>query len=343
MHKQLTLYRLIIKILASSVILVIIMTACAFAGTKNITLGNLISKSVDEQTQLARLIFYQVRLPRVFCGMIVGASLACAGTVFQGLLRNPLADPYILGISSGAGLGAVIAGITGISFSLMGIETLGIFAFAGALATVWIVWIIGTAAGKKNLTSLLLTGVVINSFFSAAMMFLISIAKSNDVQSTLIWLMGNITETASSSLIAAGILLCIGMMILFYIAPELNLISFGSEDALSMGTNPERVRLISFAVASMMTAVAVSLSGLVGFVGLIVPHAIRLVAGPDHRLLLPLSAVYGAMFVVVTDTLARTIISPDQLPVGIITALVGGPFFITLLLRYSKKVSLGAR
>ena len=200
-------------------------------------------------------------------------------------------------------------------------------------------WFVGRLTGKFHVTGLLLAGVVINAFFSAVIMFLTSIAKAEQVHATIFWLMGNMTEEDFLALwIGAG---CVvgGIVVLFYISPQLNVLSFGEDDARSMGVNTARTRTIAFGVAAAITAIAVSLSGLIGFVGLVIPHGVRLVFGPDHRQLLPLSSIVGAIFLVVADTAARIIVAPAQLPVGVVTAIVGGPFFLVLLVKYSRKVS----
>ena len=323
MNELLTAKKLVARVTLALVVLAAVMVVCSLMGTRNIPL---------------KAVFVPVRLPRVILAAIVGAALACSGVVFQALLRNPLADPYILGISSGAGLGAIIAVISGFSWTLWGRSPIAVFAFAGALGTVWLVWGIGRVTGKSHVTGLLLAGVVVNAFFSAVIMFLTSVAKSQQVYATIFWLMGNMTEEDFLVLWLGAGCVAAGMLTLFYISPQLNAISFGEDDARSMGVNTARTRTIAFAVAALITAVAVSLSGLIGFVGLVVPHAVRLVFGPDHRQLLPLSAIVGAIFLVAADTLARIIVAPAQLPVGVVTAIVGGPFFLVLLVKYTHKV-----
>jgi iron complex transport system permease protein len=221
---------------------------------------------------------------------------------------------------------------------LWGRSPIAVFAFAGALGTVWLVWFIGRLTGKSHVTGLLLAGVVVNAFFSAVIMFLISVAKGQQVYATIFWLMGNMTEEDFLVLWLGAGCVAAGMLALFYISPQLNAISFGEDDARSMGVNTARTRTIAFAVAALITAVAVSLSGLIGFVGLVVPHGVRLVFGPDHRQLLPLSGIVGAIFLVAADTLARIIVAPAQLPVGVVTAIVGGPFFLVLLIKHTHKV-----
>ena len=270
---------------------------------------------------------------------IIGAALAGAGVVLQALLRNPLADPYILGISSGAGLGAIVAILLNIPLALWGGSPIAIFAFIGAIGTVWLVWMIGYFTTRSQVTSLLLAGVVVNAFLSAVIMFLTSIARSQELQATVFWLMGNITETDLRVLWVHAILVLAGLAVLFSLCAKLNVLSFGEEQAQNIGISPAKVRLIGFGVAAVITALAVSLSGLIGFVGLIVPHAVRLVFGPDHRQLLPLSVITGAIFLIIADTIARIVVAPAQLPVGVVTAIAGGPFFLILLARYTRKIS----
>ena len=321
------------------VVLAAVMIACSGIGAESISLRAVLDGPGEEATANPDYdIFVKFRLPRIFLACLVGAALACSGVVFQALLRNPLADPYILGISSGAGLGAMIAVVSGLNWTLWGRSPIAVFAFAGASATVWLVWFIGRLTGKFHVTGLLLAGVVVNAFFSAVIMFLTSIAKADQVHATIFWLMGNMTEADFLTLwIGAGCVIA-GIVALFYISPQLNALSFGADDARSMGVNITRTRTIAFGIAAAITAIAVSLSGLIGFVGLVVPHGVRLVFGPDHRQLFPLSAIVGAIFLVVADTLARVIIAPAQLPVGVVTAIVGGPFFLVLLVKYSRKV-----
>ncbi|MDO8302441.1 MAG: iron ABC transporter permease [Sedimentisphaerales bacterium] len=338
--KIITARALLIKIVIALVILVAVMAVCSMIGDKRLSLGKIFAGPgafPGENTDYE--IFFGVRLPRVILAAIIGAALAGAGVVLQALLRNPLADPYILGISSGAGLGAMAAILLQIPLALWGGSPVAIFAFIGAIGTVWLVWMIGHFTTRSQVTSLLLAGVVVNAFLSAVIMFLTSIARSQELQATVFWLMGNITETDLRVLWVHAILVFAGLAVLFSLCAKLNVLSFGEEQAQNIGISPSRVRLIGFGVAAVITALAVSLSGLVGFVGLIVPHAVRLVFGPDHRQLLPLSAITGAIFLIVADTIARIVVAPAQLPVGVVTAIAGGPFFLILLARYTRKIS----
>jgi iron complex transport system permease protein len=339
MAQLLTKKKLFFQIILAVVVLILVVLCCSLIGTKQISLRTVFALTEQPNTINPDYeIFFHVRLPRIFLACIVGAALACSGVVFQAILRNPLADPYILGISSGAGLGTIIAIISGLSLGILGNSPIAIFAFIGAMGTIWLVWFIGRLAGKSNVTGLLLAGVVVNAFFSAVIMFLTSIAKSQQIYATIFWLMGNITEERIFVLWMSAGLTTSGIVALFYISPQLNALSFGTDDARSMGIDTSRTQLIGFAVAALITSIAVCLSGLIGFVGLIVPHGVRLVFGPDHRRLIPLSAITGAIFLAAADTLARTIVAPAQLPVGIVTAIAGGPFFLLLLIRYTRKI-----
>jgi iron complex transport system permease protein len=338
--KIITARALLIKILIALAVLAAVMAVCSMVGKERLSLGKIFSgpgaaagENIDYE------IFFGVRLPRVILAAIVGAALAGAGVIFQGILRNPLADPYILGISSGAGLGAMAAVFLGITWTMWGGSPIAAFAFLGALSTVWLVWAIGYFAARSQITSLLLAGVVVNAFFSAVIMFLTSIVRSQELHSTIFWLMGNITETNLTVLWAHAIFIIAGLAVLFTICPKLNVLSLGEAQAQNIGISPGRVKAVGFGVSAVITALAVSLSGLVGFVGLIVPHAVRLVFGPDHRQVLPLSAIIGAIFLIIADTIARTIVAPAQLPVGVVTAIAGGPFFLILLARYTRKIS----
>jgi len=339
MIETLTSRKLAVRIVTTLAVLVLVMCICALLGSHRISLTKAFSgrhgiagRNTDYE------ILVGVRLPRVCLAALVGAALACCGVVLQAILRNPLADPYILGISSGAGLGVIVAFLLGLSWTFCGVSGISVLAFLGAVTTVWLVWTVGRFAGKSHVMSLLLAGVVVNAFFSALIMFLISVAAAKHLRSTTLWLMGNIAETSWPVLAIASICIIGGIIALFTATQRLNVLTFGEHEARALGVDPAKVRLFAFACSAFITAVAVSLSGLIGFVGLIVPHSVRLTFGPDHRQLLPLSAIIGAGFVVITDTLARTIIAPEQLPVGVITAIAGGPFFLFLLARYTRKV-----
>jgi len=337
--KTLTPKTLATKIYICLAVLLTVMCVCSLIGTYDISFGKVFSGRGETGDNIDFEIFVSVRLPRIILAALVGAALACAGVVLQTILRNPLADPYILGISSGAGLGMVIVVMFGAGASLMGESAITIFAFIGALSTIILVWSIGYFTGESRPANLLLAGVVVNAFFSAVIMFLTSIANSNQLKTTIYWLMGNITEKSWAILAFCLSLVLAAIAALFTLCHKLNVIALGESEAKSLGINTTSTRFLALGLAAFITAIAVSLSGLIGFVGLIVPHAVRLVSGPDNRQLLPISAIIGAIFLVIADTIARTIIAPAQLPVGVITAMIGGPFFLVLLAKYSRKVS----
>ncbi len=277
------------------------------------------------------LILFSVRLPRILFAGIVGASLSLGGVVFQALLRNPLADPYILGISGGSAMGAIIGIMLGAGAFYLGVPAL---AFCGALLTVFLVFIV--AGGSRGLmldNSLLLAGVVVNSFFSAAILFSLSIVNSMELHSISFWLMGDLSRVGPGEILVAALGLLIGFAIVYAQARKLNLIVQGEETALQLGVSVRSAKYVLLTVTSLLIAVAVSLSGIIGFVGIMVPHMMRLAIGSDHRLLLPAAALFGASFLVVADTLARIVIAPAELPVGVITALCGAPYFIFLMRR----------
>jgi iron complex transport system permease protein len=281
------------------------------------------------------LILFSVRLPRILFAGIVGASLSLGGVVFQALLRNPLADPYVLGISGGSALGAIIGIVSGASSFYLGVPFL---AFGGALITVLLVFIVaGGSRGVMLDNSLLLAGVVVNSFFSAAILFALSIVNSMELHSISFWLMGDLSRAASKEIAIAALCLMACFVILYTQARKLNLMVQGEETALQLGVNVRMTKYILLIVTSLITSVAVSFAGIIGFIGIMVPHMMRLVFGSDHRLLMPAAALFGASFLVVADTLARTILAPAELPVGVITALCGAPYFIFLMRRKGRE------
>jgi iron complex transport system permease protein len=266
---------------------------------------------------------------------LVGAALATAGVLFQGLLRNPMADPYITGTSGGAALGATIAMMLPLGLAFSGFGLIPIAAFCGALATILLVYNLAKVGSKTPIVSMLLAGFVVSSMLTAVMSLLImtNSALLLKLHSVFSFLMGSISVQYWSQIAVIAPLIIGGIIIARFFAFHLNAFSLGEEQAAYLGINVEREKILILAFGSLLTACAVSLSGLIGFVGLVMPHAVRLVLGPDHRLLIPAAALAGATFLVVTDTLARTVLAPTELPVGIITALIGAPFFIYLLRR----------
>ena len=276
-------------------------------------------------------ILYQIRLPRVILAAFVGGSLALGGLVFQALLRNPLAEPYILGISGGSAIGAILAMLLGLSY----FPGVTIFSFTGSLLVLaFVTTLAGTTMGNTMLSrdSLLLGGVMMNAFCAAVIMFLISMTRSFQVQHILYWLMGDLATMQKGQLpILLLVLPC--FVIIFILARPMNLLLLGRETAAAMGINVKSIVMLLLVITSLMVSIIVSLSGLIGFVGLVIPHIFRLLLGPDHRLLVPSCLLGGASYLIVCDLLARVLPSSGELPVGIITALIGAPLFIVLLLR----------
>jgi iron complex transport system permease protein len=280
------------------------------------------------------VIVMEVRLPRVLLAFLVGASLAAVGVALQALLRNPLADPYILGVSSGAALGAVMALQMGIGWAFAGFSALHLFAFLGAGATIVIIYRMVVAEGRVPVHTLLLAGVIINAIISALILFLTSVSDSTSAFRMFFWLMGNLATLGYAGLGALAVLVAVGIGLLGGQARNLNLLALGEETARGLGLEVERVKHMIFFTSALVTGAVVAVSGLIGFVGMVVPHAIRMVLGADHRLLLPAAALFGGVFLMVADTVARSLLAPTELPVGVITALCGGPFFIYLLIRH---------
>jgi iron complex transport system permease protein len=298
-------------------------------GTAQVTLNQLWNLFIGgpEINETAELIVLKIRLPRIILAGLVGFSLSLGGLVFQALLRNPLADPFILGVSSGGAFGAVLGIIWGLSL------TLGtpIMSFAGALLAVYLVLIMGKRKIGVESSTILLAGVIINSFFTAIIMFFIATAVDDRLHTMLFWLYGDLSQSAYTQSLVIAPVLFVGSVILYGLSRHLNLITAGEETALQLGVDVQRAKLICFLVVSLIIGLVVSFSGLIGFVGLIVPHLGRMILGSDHRILMPVSALGGALFLIIADTIARTVISPSELPVGVITAFIGAPFFIYLL------------
>lgn len=281
---------------------------------------------------LADTLVIDIRLPRVLLAALVGACLATAGALYQALFRNPLADPYILGVSSGAGLGVVLVltATAGATALRAGLVPLG--AFAGASATIALVVRLATRRGRVEATSLLLAGVAISYTLAAITSFVMVVAREQ-MSTVVFWMMGGLEGATWGYVVAVSLMLAVGGGVALAVARPLNLVLLGDERAGQLGLPVERFKTLLLAVASLVTAAAVAVSGLVGFVGLMTPHAVRIVLGPDHRRLLPASMLAGAIVMVLADLAARTVLAPVELPVGIVTAVLGGPFFLWLLVR----------
>jgi iron complex transport system permease protein len=279
-------------------------------------------------------IFFVARLPRTLAAAAVGALFASSGVVLQGLLRNPLATPFTLGVSTGAALGAVLAISLNWSLGVFGLSAVPAAAFAGSLVAVAIVYALAQARHRGlSTTVLLLAGVTMNAFFSAMILFVQYFASFADTYRTLRWLMGDLDVSSYQPLVAALPTAVVSFAVFAWLARPLNLLALGPDSAESRGLDVTRAQRAAFLSASLATGAAVSIGGPIGFIGIIIPHLVRLLVGPDHRLVLPASALFGGAFLVGCDVVARTILAPVELPVGIITALIGGPFFLWLLIR----------
>jgi iron complex transport system permease protein len=276
-----------------------------------------------------------VRLPRVLCAALVGAALSISGAVYQGLFRNPLADPYTIGASAGAALGATAAIVLGISFSVLGINTLPIFAFIGCISAVFLVYSISKVGTKVPVQTLLLSGIAVSIFLSAIVSYLQTLAPEKLHQSQF-WLMGSFSYTEWNDIWSVLVFIVGGGAAIYLYSRDLNLLALGEDEARHLGVDLEKVKKILLVSSAFVTAAAVSISGLIAFIGLIIPHLTRLMVGPDHRVLIPASMLMGSTFLILCDSAARVIVSPAELPVGILTALCGGPFFLYLMRRKKK-------
>lgn len=277
-----------------------------------------------------RLIMVDIRLPRILLGILVGGALSVAGASFQALLRNPLADPYVLGVSNGAALGAIVALLIAPTLPLM----TPLAAFLGAAATISAVYLLGRRQGQIDSNTLLLAGIITASFLSAMIMFVMTTLASRDLRGIAFWLMGDLSASLPRGALWVLVVGCLSATGAIYTtASDLNLLLAGEREAMHLGVDVTRVKLVVYISASVLTGLAVSVSGAIGYVGLLVPHLMRMIFGSDYRLLIPTSALGGAIVVVLADTLARTVVAPTELPVGAMTAAAGAPFFIYLLRR----------
>jgi iron complex transport system permease protein len=276
-------------------------------------------------------IVWAIRLPRVITAVLVGSALAVSGAALQGMFRNPLADPGLIGVSSGAALGAVTS--AALSLSFLGIATMPVFAFIGGMITAGVVYLVSRHQGRTEIVTLVLTGIALNTVAGAGTGFLTYIASDEQLRAVVFWSMGSLGGSTWNGVLATLPFVGVGLLLVPRWGKVLNLFVLGEREARHLGVDTERVRLNLIMLTALMTGAAVAVAGVVGFVGLIVPHLVRLIAGPDHRVLLPASALGGAALLVLADLASRTIVSPSELPLGVLTALVGGPFLLILMLR----------
>jgi iron complex transport system permease protein len=294
--------------------------------------GELWQAILGNGTKTASAILWKIRLPRTILIALTGAALGGSGATYQGLFRNPLADPFLIGVASGAGLGAVIAMSVQWPYSLWGLMAIPMSAFIAALLTIFIVYSLARVGRTIPTTNLILAGVAFSSFATSLTSFLM-IRSTSEVRRALGWLLGGATQNNWSAILAMLPYLLIGLGILLFSGHALNLLQFGDDQAQQLGLNVTRTKRILLTASSLATASAVAFSGIIGFIGLIVPHLIRLWFGPDYKRLIPLSILGGATALLVSDILARVLLAPQEIPVGIITALAGAPFFLWVLRR----------
>jgi iron complex transport system permease protein len=318
-----------------AVLALLLALACLLAvrvGAVRLGAGEILSALLGEGDPRTVSIVRGLRFPRVALAALCGSALAMSGMTFQALLRNPLADPFILGVSSGAATGAVAAGV--LHLDELGAWVIPCAAFLGALLAVLLVFRVAIVPGRAlDGRILLLAGVIVGAFGNAAILLFLTFADAESFRSAVFWMMGSLASATWQSTLLLGVTLAAALPLLFGFARALNLLAVGEPTAAALGVRVERVKYAGFALAALLAAVTVAVSGVIGFVGLVVPHAVRLLWGSDHRLLIPCATLLGSTFLVLADMVARTAAAPAELPIGVVTAFVGVPFFIVLLRR----------
>jgi iron complex transport system permease protein len=326
--------RVFLTVLVFGAVTAAVCLLAPMVGSASISLRRVFDRSIPFADNTDAQIFFISRLPRTLAAALVGAALAASGVVFQALLRNPLATPFTLGVSSGAALGAMLAITFPLSIAMGGISTVPIASFAGALGAVGVVYFLSTVRRHGLSTNvLLLAGITLNAFFSSLILFVQYLADFSQTMRTVRWLMGDLDVGSYSPILASLPFTIAAFAVFAWLPRSLNLLTLGADAAMARGVDVQRTQRLAFFSASLATGAAVSLGGPVGFIGIIVPHLVRLLVGADHRLVLPASTLFGAAFLVLCDVAARTLIAPMVLPVGILTAMIGGPFFLWLLIR----------
>jgi iron complex transport system permease protein len=326
--------RLTLTLAGFGTLAVAVCVLAPLVGSSPISLSRAFDRSIPFDQNVDAQIFFIARLPRVLAGAIAGATLAAAGVVFQAMLRNPLATPFTLGVSAGASLGAMLAIALGASIALGPLSPVPLASLGGAAIAAGIVYWLATPYRRAMSTSvLLLAGVTLNSFFSALIMFVQYLADFAQVYRAVRWIMGDLDVGSFQPIVAVLPLVAIAFGLFTLLPSSLNLLSVGTDAAAARGVDVARAQRIAFVSASLATAAAVSLAGPIGFIGIVVPHLVRLIVGVDHRVVLPASALFGAAFLVACDLAARTLLAPVAIPVGVVTAMLGGPFFLWLLVR----------
>lgn len=294
---------------------------------------------MDEIKPTHEAILLKIRLPRIFLAALVGSALSVSGVAYQGIFKNPMADPFVLGISSGAALGATLVIVTGFNVGVAGLSSVSVGAFTGAILAAYIVYNVGRVGNRTPVVTLLLAGIAVNYLLSSMISLIMSLNR-DEMEHIIFWTMGSFATANWMQILVASVPITIGTGYLLMYSRDLNALAIGEESAKGIGVDTEKVKKSILVVASIVTAAAVSVSGIIGFVGLVIPHVVRIISGPDHRTLLPFSILGGATFLVISDTLARTLIMPGELPIGIITSVFGAPYFLYLLYRNKTRSSV---
>jgi iron complex transport system permease protein len=325
--------RFVLTILGFGGLLLIAGIVAPLFGSARVSLVNVFDRSRPISDNVDRQIFFVARLPRVVAAALVGSGLSAAGVVFQALLRNPLASPDTLGVSAGAAVGAMLAITLRADFTVLGVSAVPIASFAGSLGALAIVYGLSTARRRgMSTTVLLLAGVTLTAFFGSIVLFIQYLADFSDTFRTVRWLMGSLDIGGYAPIGAAAVPFAAAIVGYVTLPRSLDLMSLGADAAAARGVDVVKAERVALVSASLSTGAAVSLSGPIAFVGIVVPHMVRLVVGADHRLVLPASALFGAAFLITCDLVARTLLAPIELPVGVVTSLIGGPFFLCLLI-----------
>ena len=333
LKRDITKSRLIYVILATLLLFFLIFIFSLGLGSTYIPFKNIIKILFNYNTvnlETEKIIVNNIRLPRIILSFLVGSGLSMAGVIFQGIIRNPMVDPYIVGISAGAGTGVTLAIVLGINFTILGIGTIPIMAFLGAIITVYVVYNLARTNNKVPVMTFLLAGVAMGFVLNALTSFLMVIG-TKDLHKIVYWLMGSLANSNWQEIKMILPYYILAIIPISFFLNDLNIILLGEENAQYLGVDVEKVKFILIVSATLLTASVVSVSGSIGFIGLVIPHITRMLVGPDHRKLLPFAAIFGGLFMMVSDDLARFLLSPLEIPVGIITSLAGGPYFIYLL------------
>jgi len=325
------------RLLAVQAVLLALLVAVAavalFVGSASLSAARVLDALTGRAAagSIEGVVTLSLRLPRIAVAALAGGGLAVAGVAFQALTRNPLAEPSILGVSSGAAFGVVLAQLFGLGLSVLDVLGLSVFGFAGALLAAGVVYLIASGTGGFGVQTLLLAGVIVGIFFSSAITVVISLVDFNRLGGVIHWLLGNLEPKPGGALALFALLAALGFWLVLRRARELNVLALGEEAAMQLGVDAERLKLRIFLAAALLTGTVVAFAGPIGFVGLIVPHTMRMLLGPDNRLLVPTSLIAGAIFLLIADTVARNVVAPAELSVGVITSFCGAPFFVYLL------------